>query len=148
MSSLMQHELDDAITAVLDDMEQAGNQLVQVLEAEHAALNTTDCEALDQAGARKQACMVQLEQLDAERQLLFRERSTISEIPEKAWARIVQLLQRCERLNRRNGNTVNQRLTLVRQALDVLTGRAGDSGLYGRSGQLHASSRSQPLAAA
>lgn len=146
--STLPHELDDAITAVLVDMQQAANELMQVLEAERAALNTTNCDALDQAGARKQACMAQLEQLDGERQLLFRERSSIGDMAEKAWAGITQVLQHCHRQNQRNGSAVNQRLTLVRQALGVLTGHAGESGLYGRSGALQASLRSQAIAAA
>lgn len=148
MSTLLQHELDDALSAVLGDMQQAAEQLVQVLEAERAALNTTNSEALDQSGARKQAVMAQLEQLDAERQLLCRERPAMSGALEEAWARIVQSLRHCQRLNQRNGSAVNQRLTQVRQALAVLTGHAGESELYGRSGELHASLRSQVLAAA
>ena len=41
-----------------------------MLEAERAALGANDSDALNQAGARKQALMLQLEQLDSERQQL------------------------------------------------------------------------------
>ena len=147
MNNPLQHELNDALTAVLGDMQQAVDQLAQVLEAERSALDTSS-EALDHAGARKQAIMQQLEQLDAERQLLCREQPEMTAVLEPVWARVVQSLRHCHLLNQRNGSTVNQRLTQVRQALAVLTGHAGESELYGRSGELHASLRSQVLAAA
>ena len=148
MKTPLQHELNDALTAVLGDMQQAVDQLVQVLEAERTALDTSSSDALDHAGARKQAIMQQLEQLDAERQLLCREQPAMTAALEPVWARVVQSLRHCHLLNQHNGSTVNQRLTQVRQALAVLTGHAGESELYGRSGELHASLRSQVLAAA
>ena len=148
MNTQLRHEMNDALTAVLGDMQQAVDQLVRVLEAERAALDTANNEALDHAGARKQALMQQLEQLDAERQLLSREQSALADTLEPVWAGIVQSLRHSHLLNQRNGNAVNQRLSQVRQALAVLTGHAGESGLYGRSGELHASMRSQVLAAA
>jgi flagella synthesis protein FlgN len=148
MNSPLQHELNAALTAVLVDMQQAVDQLGQVLEAERTALDTSSSDALDHAGARKQALMQQLEQLDAERQLLCREQPEVAATLAPVWARVVQSLRQCHLLNQRNGSTVNQRLTQVRQALAVLTGHAGESELYGRSGELHASLRSQVLAAA
>jgi flagellar biosynthesis protein FlgN len=147
MNRPLQHELNAALTAVLDDMQQAVDQLGQVLEAERTALDTASSAALDEAGARKQAIMQVLEQLDAERQLLSREPEVATTL-EPVWARIVQALRHCHLLNQRNGSTVNLRLTQVRQALAVLTGHGGESELYGRSGELHASLRSQVLAAA
>jgi flagellar biosynthesis protein FlgN len=148
MNNPLQHELNAALTAVLGEMQQAVDQLGQVLEAERTALNTSSSDALDQAGARKQALMQQLERLDAERQLLGRERSALAAALEPGWAQVVQSLRQCHLLNQRNGRAVNQRLTQVRQALAVLTGHAGESELYGCSGELRASLRSQVLAAA
>jgi flagellar biosynthesis protein FlgN len=148
MNSPLQHELNAALMAVLGEMQQAVDQLGQVLEAERTALDTSSSEALDQAGARKQATMQRLEQLDAERQLLSREQPPVAAALEPVWAGIVQSLRQCHLLNQRNGSTVNLRLSQVRQALAVLTGHAGESELYGRSGELHASLRSQVLAAA
>ncbi|MFC5436821.1 flagella synthesis protein FlgN [Rhodanobacter umsongensis] len=148
MNSPLQHELNAALAAVLDDMQQAVAQLGQVLQAERTALDTSSSEALDQAGARKQAIMQQLEQLDAERQLLGREQPEAAAALEPVWARIVVSLRECHLLNQRNGSAVNLRLTQVRQALAVLTGHAGESELYGRSGELRTHLRSQVLAAA
>ncbi|MFC5580242.1 flagella synthesis protein FlgN [Rhodanobacter terrae] len=148
MNIPLQNELNDALGAVLGDMQQAVDQLVQVLGAERTALDTANSEALDHAGARKQALMQQLEQLDAERRLLSREQPALADALEPVWARIVQSLRHSHLLNQRNGSAVNQRLSQVRQALAVLTGHAGEGELYGRSGELHASLRSQVLAAA
>jgi flagellar biosynthesis protein FlgN len=148
MNNPLQHELNAALTAVLGEMQQAVDQLGQVLEAERTALNTSSSDALDQAGARKQALMQQLERLDAERQLLGREHPALAAALEPVWAHVVQSLRQCHLLNQRNGRAVNQRLTQVRQALAVLTGHAGESELYGCSGELRASLRSQVLAAA
>ncbi len=148
MNRQLQNELDSALKAVLGDMQQAVGQLAQVLEDERAALGENNSEALDQAGTRKQALMLQLEQLDTERQQLGREHPALAGTLEPTWAGILQSLRRCQQLNQRNGSAVNQRLNQVRQALAILTGHSGESELYGRSGELHASLRSQVLAAA
>ncbi len=147
MSPHLQHELDTALAAVLGDMQQAVDQLAQVLEAERTALDARDSDALDQAGTRKQAIMLQLEQLDAERQQLACEQPAAAAAATSAWSKVVQKLQYCHLLNQRNGSVVSQRLSQTRRALAVLTGHAGESGVYGRSGELHASLRSQVLAA-
>ncbi|TAL89962.1 MAG: flagellar protein FlgN [Rhodanobacter sp.] len=148
MKTPLQHELNDALASVLDDMQHSANQLLTVLEAERSALDSVSTDALDQAGTRKQALMQQLEQLDAERQLLCREQPARQAALEPEWARVVQLLRHCHTLNQRNGSIVNQRLIRVRQALAILTGHPGERELYDRSGELHGSLRSQVLAAA
>ncbi len=148
MNTPLQNELNDALASVLDDMQRAADQLLTVLEAERTALDTTSAEALDQAGSQKQALMQQLERLDAERQLLCREQPARHAALEPEWARVVQSLRHGHTLNQRNGSAVNQRLAQVRQALAILTGHSGESELYGRSGELHGSLRSQVLAAA
>ena len=147
MNRQLQHELDDALGAVLGDMQQAVDRLAQVLEAERTALDSRDFDALDQAGTRKQTIMLQLEQLDAERQQLACERPAVPAASTLLWSKVVQKLQYCHLLNQRNGSVVSQRLCQTRRALAVLTGHAGESELYGRSGELHASLRSQVLAA-
>ncbi|MBD8871227.1 flagellar protein FlgN [Rhodanobacter sp. DHB23] len=146
MTLPLRPELDQAIAAVLGDMRLALELLAQALEDERAALVAADTVALGQAGTRKQALMQQLEQLDAERRHLAGE--SIEARPDPAWPSIVQSLQHCHQLNQRNGSIVNQRLQMVRQALAVLTGTDGGKGLYDRSGELHTTGRSRPLAAA
>jgi flagella synthesis protein FlgN len=146
MSQPLQGELDRALQAVLADMQRAVGAFAQALDEERAALDANDSSALDQAGAHKQAIVLQLEQLDAERQQLNRETPASATTLAPLWTQIVQSLQRCQQLNRRNGSAVNQRLNQVRQALLVLTGHPGESGVYGPTGGLHASLRSQVLA--
>ncbi|GAB3789456.1 flagella synthesis protein FlgN [Dyella agri] len=148
MSPQLRQEFDEALAAVQGEMRQALDRLVQTLEAERAALDSGDSEALGQAGTHKQALMQQLEQLDAERRQLAREQPRAEAVPDPAWAAIVQSLRHCHQLNQRNGGIVSQRLQMVRQALAVLTGADNSNGLYDRSGELHAGARSRPLAAA
>jgi flagella synthesis protein FlgN len=147
MSRPVHQDLDDALAAVLGDMRQAVEQFAKALEDERQALDARDSDALDQAGSRKQAVLLQLEQLDGERRQLRDARAAPSPTAETAWAGVVQALQRCQLLNQRNGSVVHQRLSQVRQALAVLTGHANQSELYGRSGELQASLRSKVLAA-
>lgn len=147
MSRQLQHELDDAFAAVLGEMQQTVDRLAQVLEAERIALDARDSEALDRAGTHKQALMLQLEQLDAERQQLASGQPAVAAAAATGWSRIVQRLQYCHLLNQRNGSVVSQRLSQTRRALAVLTGHAGENELYGRCGELRASLRSQVLAA-
>lgn len=148
MKTSLQHELNDALASVLDDMQQVADQLLAVLEAERSALDQASPESLDQAGTTKQAVMQKLEQLDAERLQLCGEQPARQAALQAEWARVVASLGRCHVLNQRNGSAVSQRLTQVRQALAILTGHAGESAIYGRSGELRASLRSQVLAAA
>lgn len=148
MSQQLRHELDDALNAVLAEMRQSVDQLLQALESERVALDDNDTEALDRAGSQKQQAMLHLEQLDTERLQLQKELSNPTATQESSWAIVVNSLQRCQQLNLRNGGVVNQRLQQVRNALAVLTGNAGDSKLYGRTGELRTNLRSQMLAEA
>jgi flagella synthesis protein FlgN len=148
MRQPLQHELNDALASVLAEMQLRADELQSTLEAERAALDRADAEALDAAGNRKQALMQQLEQLDAERQLLQRQQPVGDAVRESRWAQVLQVLRHCHALNQRNGSLVNQRLAQLRQALAILTGHAGESELYGSSGELHGSLRSKSLAAA
>ncbi|CAM5450526.1 flagella synthesis protein FlgN [Rhodanobacter lindaniclasticus] len=148
MRQPLQHELNDALASVLDEMQQRADQLQSTLEAERAALDRADAEALDAAGNHKQALMQQLEQLDAERQSLLREQPVGDAVRASRWAQVLQVLRHCHALNQRNGSLVNQRLAQLRQALAILTGHAGEGDLYGSGGELHGSLRSKSLAAA
>ena len=94
MSPRLQDELDSALATVLVDMQQAVAELTQALEAECAALVARNSDALDHAGAHKQAIMLQLEQLDAERQQLGRELPAAATALEPIWAKVVQSLRR------------------------------------------------------
>ena len=89
MRQPLQHELNDALASVLDEMQQRAEQLQTTLEAERAALDIADAAALDAAGNRKQALMQQLEQLDADRRLLQRQQPVSDASRESRWAQIL-----------------------------------------------------------
>jgi flagella synthesis protein FlgN len=145
MSRALHQEMESALGAVVEDMRLATIQLEAVLEAERDALAGADATALDSIGERKQLLMQQLEQLDVERLQLIQNAPLASTV-EPVWQQVVRTLQSCRDLNQRNGVLVGQRLGQVRRALAVLTGRNGDTGVYGPSGELHPALQSHRLA--
>jgi len=149
MSRPLHHELETALGAVVEDLYQAATELGSTLASERQALVAADSGALDRAGARKQALMQQLEQLDAERvQMLKLEPAAAAQV-EPRWREVLEVLRGCHELNQRNGSLVSQRLTQVREALAVLTGQGGDAkSVYGPGGELRTALRSHHLASA
>jgi flagellar biosynthesis protein FlgN len=145
MSAALQVELGDALSAVLDDMQRALAELADALASERAALLAADVPAIDAAGARKQALMQALEQLDTERQQLAAT-APRSAAQQARWQELLGTLRECRDLNQRNGGIVQQRLGSVRRALAILTGQDSETGIYGRSGAMHARARSNTLA--
>lgn len=148
MSAGLQVELDGALSAVLDDMQRAVDELSTVLATEREALLAADVTALDAAGTRKQALMQTLEQLDAERLQLGRSAAHTARALEPRWQAVLKTLRECREMNQHNGSVVGQRLGSVRRALAVLTGQDADGGVYGRSGALQTKPRLQTLAEA
>lgn len=145
MSRALHQEMESALGAVVEDMRLATTQLEAVLESERDALASADVTALDHIGERKQQLMQQLEQLDVER-LQLSQNAPLASTVEPVWQQVVRTLQSCRDLNQRNGLLVGQRLGQVRRALSVLTGRNGDAGVYGPSGELHPALQSHRLA--
>jgi flagella synthesis protein FlgN len=146
MSAALQVELDDALSAVLDDMQRALAELADALASERTALLAADVPAIDAAGARKQALMQTLEQLDTERQQLATTAPRSAAAQQARWQELLGRLRECRDLNQRNGGIVQQRLGSVRRALAILTGQDSETGIYGRSGAMHARARSNTLA--
>ncbi|MEO9078565.1 MAG: flagellar protein FlgN [Rhodanobacter sp.] len=148
MNRQLQSELSGALKAVIDDMQVAIDELMIALGAEQDALAQSDCDALNKAGTSKQVLMLQLEQLDSERLQLSRESPAMATKLDAEWAAVVESLRKAQQMNLRNGDEVNQRLRQVRKALAVVTGHTGESGLYGRAGELQINLRSRSLAEA
>lgn len=146
MSTALQVELDDALSAVLDDMQRSLIELAETLVRERAALLDADVTAIDAAGTRKQALMQTLERLDAERQQLAAAAPHAATTQQPRWQDLLADLRDCRDQNQRNGSIVQQRLGSVRRALAILTGQDDETGVYGRSGALHARARSHTLA--
>jgi flagella synthesis protein FlgN len=141
-------EMNDALTAVLADMQGAVTDLDQVLGDERAALDQADADALNRAGERKQRLLHQLEQLDTERVQLVRHIDSQSDSQHQAWEGILKLVARCQQANQRNGDIVEQRLQHVRRALSVLTGGKDEVNVYNPAGKVRGGFRSVPLAQA
>ncbi|HEY2622262.1 MAG TPA: flagellar protein FlgN [Dyella sp.] len=148
MNSALQAELDHALTATVEEMRLAVEQLADALQTERTALATADVEALNQAGASKHDLMVRLEQLDSERVQLSQSAPAASHALAPLWQQVLQSLRACQQLNQRNGYLVGLRLQQVRKALAVLTGNDTEPSVYSRGGELHTSLRSQTLAEA
>lgn len=139
-------DMRQALQSVLTDMRQAATALADTLETERLAIASRDSAVLDRTGDHKSALMRQLEQLDLERQQLSCADAAAAQSLDTAWREVLADLRHCHQLNLRNGSAVHQHLAQVRTALSILTGHAGEDGLYGRAGTVHASLRSQVLA--
>ena len=148
MSPSLQAELDQALTAAVEEMRLAVGQLMDTPDTERNALETADVDALNKAGASKHELMVRLEQLDSERVQLSQGAPEASRVLAPKWQEILQSLRACQQLNQRNGTLVGIRLQQVRKALAVLTGNEAEASVYGRAGDLRTSLRSQSLAEA
>ncbi|MEO8746693.1 MAG: flagellar protein FlgN [Rhodanobacter sp.] len=148
MNGVPPGEVQGALQAVSEDMRQALDELALALEAELAAVRMFDSAALDSAGTRKQSLLKHLERLDTERRQLLREVPRARSARDPAWPEIERSLRTCQQLNQRNGKIVNKHLGQVREALSILTGHAGEGGLYDQTGGVRASLRSHVLARA
>jgi flagella synthesis protein FlgN len=148
MNPSLQAELDHALTAAVEEMRVAVEQLSDALREERSAVEAGDVEALNRAGAAKHSLMLKLEQLDGERLQLSQGAPEASRELAPVWQQILQSLRACQQLNQRNGQLVGIRLQQVRKALAVLTGNDAEASVYGRAGELHMSLRSQTLAEA
>jgi flagella synthesis protein FlgN len=146
MSRSPRSGLDDALSAVMADMQVAVDDLQVSLALEREALDQADPTALNHAGDRKRVLLATLEQLEAERLHLASMAGAAPQPP--AWQALLAKLQACRETNQRNGQIIGQRLQHVRQALSVLTGQCEESGLYGAAGHLQHAHRSLPLASA
>ncbi|WP_243039270.1 flagella synthesis protein FlgN [Dyella sedimenti] len=148
MNRALQAELDHALTAAVEEMRLAVDQLADTLQAERAALESANVDALNRAGASKHGLMLRLEQLDGERVQLSQGAPEAVRALAPMWQDILQSLRVCQQLNQRNGVLVGARLQQVRKALAVLTGSDAETSVYGRAGELRSSLRSQTLAQA
>jgi len=148
MNTSLQAELDHALTAAVEEMRLAVEQLADALHDERAALETADVDGLNRAGAAKHSLMLKLEQLDGERVQLSQGAAEAARELAPTWQQILQSLRACQMLNQRNGQLVGMRLQQVRKALAVLTGNDAEASVYGRAGELRTSLRSQTLAEA
>jgi flagellar biosynthesis/type III secretory pathway chaperone len=137
-------------------------RLEELLEREHELLLANDVEELDRASVARQECFGALMRIEDERRQLCR-MMNVPEGPEglerllgwcdpsrglqRRWADCAELAGRCRALNDRNGALVAARLKKVEGMLEVLTGRAAQSGVYGRRGDYQIPGRSERVLA-
>lgn len=124
----------DALTAEQAVLE----RFLQVLETEqrHLVQGTTD--ALVELSQQKTQLAHQLGQLAAQRRIL----QPAPGVPapcahphaQPLWARLIQLAEQAERMNRTNGELIQVKLRLNQQALSILTGAAIQGNVYGPDG--------------
>lgn len=112
----------------------AAQELLSALENEHRALSTNDIDALESAVRAKQALVALLRGYDPRR--------TGGSDPE-----MKSLLERCRRLNEKNGAVVAARMHLTQRSLAILRGET-ETGLYGPGGVLPDSPAGRSIARA
>jgi flagellar biosynthesis/type III secretory pathway chaperone len=126
---------DDRGVAALHRLAADGQELLSVLEAERDALLGRDPAALEAIVAQKLALLTAIEGLL---------KSTVAPDSETRphdgdlHKRVDEILEEAVRRNDLNGRIAAQREIGVRQALDVLTGRAAAPPLYGPAGRASA----------
>ena len=132
-------------------------RLETLLDREHDLLVANDVEELDRAGEARQACIGELVRIEDERRSTCR---MMNVPPDMAglerllmWcdpsgslkSRLADCADRagsCRAANDRNGALVSARMKKVEGMLDVLTGRAKETKVYGKQGAFETSQRS------
>ena len=150
------------LAKLIGEEDQALARLERLLEQEHEHLLANDVDALDRTGQERQACVGDLLRVEDERRSLCRalnlptDPSGLDRMLE--WCDPSRSLRpriadcadragRCRDLNDRNGALVAARLKRVEGMLDVITGRANSSKVYGRQGAFQATSRTATMLA-
>lgn len=137
-------------------------RLEGLLEKEHEFITSNDVDALEKAGEDRQSCITALIAIEDERRSLCR---MMNVSPDHAgvdkllqWCdpsrqllnhrlACAQRATQCRALNDRNGALVTARLKRVEGMLGVITGRAGQTQVYGSKGGYDSPSRSDRVLA-
>ncbi len=149
-AALCREQLDQLLT-----QEASALSLLQtLLDREHESLAASDIDALERAGAARQACVGDLLRIEDERQSLCRLMNysadaqgidklltwcDTSQQLRRRWNKTLELATTCRRLNNRNGVVVAAKLKRVEGLLAVVTGRNKKGAVYGRKGIEHLS---------
>jgi flagellar biosynthesis/type III secretory pathway chaperone len=154
--------LDPALTRqhieqLLDDEWRSLTELEPLLAREHDLLEAGNVDAIEAAGAKRQACIAELLRVDDERRALCRMLGYTADLeglgqlmrwcdPANGlagkWTSCLDKAGQCQKLNQRNGALVTARLRRVEGLLGVITGDHRSKGVYGPQGaysRLHAS---------
>jgi len=139
------------VTRILDQEISALEAVMNVLEAEHDALEARDADALTSASDLKLKCIETARRLGAERAVLLDDAEHIQSNPQISirWERLTKLAHGCKEMNERNGMLIRWQHKYVEQTLSVLRNEGQDSTLYGPDGgSQRNSNRRGPLGSA
>lgn len=135
-------------------------RLETLLDREHESLVANDVEELDRAGEARQACIGELVRIEDERRSLCRMMNVPPDVSglerlltwcdpsgslKSRWADCAGRAGSCRAANDRNGALVSARMRKVEGMLDVLTGRANETKVYGKQGAFEHAQRSSRL---
>jgi flagellar biosynthesis protein FlgN len=139
----------DQLARLMNDETRLLAQLEALLDNEHSFLNSNDIDGLEQAGAARQSCMIELVRVEDERRSLCRMTGKSADVhgleqlikwcdPQGTltshWQRCADHATRCRDRNDRNGRIVTARLKRVEGMLDIITGRDQQAKTYGPQG--------------
>jgi flagellar biosynthesis protein FlgN len=146
----------DHLEKLIAEESGALDQLQGLLDREHELLVANDVDGLERAGQARQTCIGVLMRIEDDRRALCRALNVPADAtgldrllawcdPSKAlrrrWAECGERATSCRKLNDRNGALVAARLNRVQGMLDIVTGRADQSKVYGRQGAFQAQAR-------
>jgi flagellar biosynthesis/type III secretory pathway chaperone len=132
-------------------------RLEELLDREHDLLVANEVDELERAGEARQMCIGELMRIEDERRSLCRMMNVTADVAglerllswcdptgslKTRWAACADRAGRCRAANDRNGALVVARMKKVEGMLDVLTGKASATKVYGKQGTYEASARS------
>lgn len=134
--------------------------MAEILREESAALTRQQARQLEEATAAKIRHLETLQQLEQEREACFRSLAITGNPPEirrrldeefagsalgERWHRLLELGRECQQQNRLNGITIELGYHHVNRALQLVSGRTGDTESYGPGGRKEGTAASRLL---
>jgi flagellar biosynthesis protein FlgN len=140
------NQLNDSLSAVLNEQIRCAESMLDVLERENQALVANDADLLTTTGADKARLVDALEKLEIERRDLTQAFGAAAASiaggtgPQSSpeWQELIALVATCKERNQRNGALVKARSDQVRALLNSL--RSSEPAMYAASGNVHAGS--------
>lgn len=139
-----------ALEANLDASMSRALDLKSILDQEREALERNDTMSLRDTAVRKQLCVNELGELDADRTELSKAcgfGSTPNAVPQLAgwcddgdaitasWAEFLDVARECSDMNSGNGAVIRVRQSQIQNAISVLRNGTTDTNTYGPTGQ-------------
>ena len=125
-----------AVSQILDKEISALEAVMDVLQAEHDALESRDAEALTAASQRKLELIETARRVGEERAQLLPEGVDVDANPEigRRWDKLAKLARSCKDKNEHNGTMIRWQHKYVEQTLAVLRNDGSAGTTYGKDG--------------